>query len=79
MPVRRRRLGASAGNDRRTLVCSATLVLSKGDLLDMRTKAVSRAFIDGRSISLENKQTYLERKFRSKYGLLKICIMRLCI
>ncbi|MBF9237869.1 amidohydrolase family protein [Hymenobacter sp. BT683] len=48
---------------------SATLVLSQGDLLDMRTNAVSRAFIDGRSISLENKQTYLEKKFRSKYGL----------
>ncbi|HEX8660196.1 MAG TPA: amidohydrolase family protein [Hymenobacter sp.] len=48
---------------------SATLVLSKGDLLDMRTNAVSRAFIDGRSISLESKQTYLEQKFRSKYGL----------
>ncbi|HEX8330120.1 MAG TPA: amidohydrolase family protein [Hymenobacter sp.] len=48
---------------------SATLVLSKGDLLDMRTNAVSRAFIDGRSISLESKQTYLEKKFRGKYGL----------
>ncbi|MBJ6109693.1 amidohydrolase family protein [Hymenobacter sp. BT523] len=47
---------------------SATLVLSKGDLLDMRTNAVSRAFIDGRSISLDSKQTYLEKKFRSKYG-----------
>ncbi len=47
---------------------SATLVLSKGDLLDMRTNAVSRAFIDGRNISLENKQTYLEKKFRGKYG-----------
>ena len=48
---------------------SATLVLSKGDLLDMRTNAVTRAFIDGRSISLDSKQTYLEKKFRSKYGL----------
>ncbi|SFQ00796.1 amidohydrolase family protein [Hymenobacter arizonensis] len=48
---------------------SATLVLSKGDLLDMRTNAVSRAFINGRTISLESKQTYLEKKFRSKYGL----------
>jgi len=48
---------------------SATLVLSKGDLLDVRTNAVTRAFIDGRSISLDSKQTYLEQKFRSKYGL----------
>jgi hypothetical protein len=48
---------------------SATLVLSKGDLLDMRTNALTHAFIDGRLISLDNKQTYLERKFRGKYGL----------
>ena len=48
---------------------SATLVLSKGDLLDMRTNAVTRAFIDGRGISLDSKQTYLEKKFRGKYGL----------
>jgi len=48
---------------------SATLVLSKGDLLDMRTNAVTRAYIDGRSISLDSKQTYLEKKFRGKYGL----------
>ena len=48
---------------------SATFVLSRGDLLDMRTNAVTRAFIDGRQISLESKQTYLEKKFRGKYGL----------
>jgi imidazolonepropionase-like amidohydrolase len=48
---------------------SATLVVSKGDLLDMRTNAVTAAYIDGRSIALESKQTYLDRKFRSKYGL----------
>jgi len=48
---------------------SATLVLSQGDLLDMRSNAVTRAFIDGRSINLSNKQTYLEQKFRGKYGV----------
>jgi imidazolonepropionase-like amidohydrolase len=48
---------------------SATLVVSKGDLLDMRTNAVTAAYIDGRSIALESKQTYLDRKFRGKYGL----------
>jgi imidazolonepropionase-like amidohydrolase len=46
---------------------SATLVLSQGDLLDMRTNAVTRAFIDGRAINLSSKQTYLEQKFRGKY------------
>jgi len=48
---------------------SATLVVSKGDLLDMRTNAVTAAYIDGRSIALESKQTYLDRKFRGKYGI----------
>jgi imidazolonepropionase-like amidohydrolase len=48
---------------------SATLVLSQGDLLDMRTNQVSRAYIDGRAISLSSKQTYLEQKFRGKYGV----------
>jgi imidazolonepropionase-like amidohydrolase len=40
---------------------SATFVLSKGDLPDMRTNAVTRAFIDGRSISLDSKQTFWKR------------------
>lgn len=48
---------------------SATLVLSKGDLLDMRTNNVTYAFIDGRRTSLETKQTVLNRKFLTKYGL----------
>jgi imidazolonepropionase-like amidohydrolase len=48
---------------------SATLVVSKGDLLDMRSNALTQAYIDGRSISLESKQTALDRKFRGKYGL----------
>jgi len=48
---------------------SATLIVSKGDLLDMRSNALTQAYIDGRSISLESKQTALDRKFRGKYGL----------
>ncbi|AYA37001.1 amidohydrolase [Hymenobacter oligotrophus] len=48
---------------------SATLVVSTGDLLDMRTNNVTRAYIDGRAFSLENKQLYLNRKFSGKYGL----------
>lgn len=48
---------------------SATLVVSSGDLLDMRTNNVTRAYIDGRAFSLSNKQTYLNQKFRDKYGL----------
>jgi imidazolonepropionase-like amidohydrolase len=48
---------------------SATLVVSRGDLLDMRTNAVTLAYIDGRSLKLESKQTTLDKKFRQKYGL----------
>ncbi|WP_236704816.1 amidohydrolase family protein [Hymenobacter sp. AT01-02] len=48
---------------------SATLVVSRGDLLDMRTNNVTQAYIDGRAFRLDTKQTYLRDKFRAKYGL----------
>ncbi|UOG72906.1 amidohydrolase family protein [Hymenobacter tibetensis] len=48
---------------------SATLVVSQGDLLDMRTNNITRAYIDGRAFSPENKQLYLNRKFRGKYDM----------
>jgi imidazolonepropionase-like amidohydrolase len=48
---------------------SATLVVSSGDLLDMRTNNVTQAFIDGRAFNRTNKQTYLNQKFRAKYGM----------
>ncbi|RYY99365.1 MAG: amidohydrolase [Chitinophagaceae bacterium] len=47
----------------------ANLVLSTGDILDMRTNNVTDAFIQGRTIPLENKQTQLYDRYRSKYGL----------
>ncbi|MEM9920588.1 MAG: amidohydrolase family protein [Bacteroidota bacterium] len=47
---------------------AATLFISKGDALDMRTCKVEKAFIDGRSINLDNKQEALYRKFKQKYG-----------
>lgn len=46
---------------------SATLFISEGDALDMRTNAVIAAFIDGRSIDLDNKQKKLYRKYSEKY------------
>ena len=45
----------------------ATLVVSSGDLLDMRSSQVTHAFIGGRRIDLGNKQTDLYHKFRRKY------------
>lgn len=46
----------------------ATLFLSTGDPLDMRTNNVTQAFIQGREIDLDNKQKALYRKFSSKYN-----------
>jgi len=45
----------------------ATLVVSTGDLLDMRSNNVTLAFIQGRSILLTDKQKYLYLKFKKKY------------
>lgn len=47
---------------------SATLIIVNGDVLDMRTSEVERAFIDGRDVSLDNKQAALYRKFGRKYA-----------
>lgn len=45
----------------------ATLLISKGDLLDMRTSVVERAWIQGRAVDLDDKQKRLYRKFSEKY------------
>lgn len=45
----------------------ATLFISEGDALDMRTCIVTAAFIQGREISLDNKQKQLNRRFEEKY------------
>jgi imidazolonepropionase-like amidohydrolase len=47
---------------------SATLIIVAGDLLDMRTSDIEQAFIDGRKVDLDNKQSELARKFREKYA-----------
>ncbi|MFS4448876.1 amidohydrolase [Maribacter sp. 2307UL18-2] len=46
---------------------SATLFVSEGDALDMRTNVLSHAFIDGRAISLETHQTELWKRYSEKY------------
>jgi imidazolonepropionase-like amidohydrolase len=49
----------------------ANIVISDGDILDMRTSIISAAFIQGRQVSLENKQTQLYERYMKKYGLMK--------
>ena len=45
----------------------ATLFISEGDALDMRSCIVTAAFIQGREIDLDNKQKQLKRRFEEKY------------
>ncbi|KVV14882.1 amidohydrolase family protein [Flavobacterium sp. TAB 87] len=45
----------------------ATLFVSDGDALDMRTNKLTHAFIQGRKISLENHQTQLNKIYTEKY------------
>jgi imidazolonepropionase-like amidohydrolase len=48
----------------------ATLFLSKGDALDMRTNIILKAYIEGRQISLETHHTELWKRFSNKYETL---------
>ncbi|BAO56175.1 amidohydrolase family protein [Nonlabens marinus] len=47
---------------------SATLFISEGNALDMRTNKLSRAFIDGRDISLDTRQKDLYERYMEKYS-----------
>ena len=47
----------------------ASLIVSTGDVLDMKTSNIVYAFISGRQIDLNNKQKALNEKFSKKYGL----------
>ena len=46
----------------------ANLFICDGDALDMRTNLLSHAFIQGREISLESRQTQLFDKYKKKYA-----------
>ncbi|MDP4953022.1 MAG: amidohydrolase family protein, partial [Flavobacteriales bacterium] len=45
----------------------ATLIVSDGDALDMRTNNIVFACISGRVLDLDNRHKLLYRKYRSKY------------
>jgi imidazolonepropionase-like amidohydrolase len=47
----------------------ANILVSEGDILDMRTNKINQAFIQGRNISLDNKQKQLYQRYNQKYGL----------
>nr|MBC7613067.1 amidohydrolase family protein [Pseudopedobacter sp.] len=47
----------------------ANIIISEGDALDMMTNNVTTAFIQGRSIDLNNVQKQLYKKYAEKYGI----------
>ncbi len=47
---------------------NATFFISKGDALDIIGNKIYKAFIDGRSISLESHHTELYKKYKKKLG-----------
>ncbi len=47
----------------------ANIVVSTGDILDMKTSNIILAYIQGRQINLDNKQKELYEKYEKKYGI----------
>ena len=47
----------------------ANIIVSEGDILDMRTSNVTDAFIQGRKIDLTDKHKLLNEKYEQKYDL----------
>ncbi len=47
----------------------ANIVISDGDILDMKGNLVTHAFIQGRQVSLDNKQKQLFERYKYKYGI----------
>ncbi len=47
----------------------ANIIVTDGDILDMKTSNVIYAFIQGRQINLDNKQKQLYEKYKYKYNI----------
>jgi imidazolonepropionase-like amidohydrolase len=47
----------------------ANIVISEGDILDMRSSVVTHAFIQGRQLDLNDKHKQLSERYKQKYGL----------
>lgn len=47
----------------------ANIIISDGDILDMRTSQVTDAFIQGRKIDLNDKQKQLNERYLKRFGL----------
>lgn len=47
----------------------ANIVISEGDILDMRSSIITHAFIQGRIIDLTDKHKQLHERYKQKYGI----------
>jgi len=47
----------------------ANIIISEGDILDMKSSVVTKAFIQGRELSLDDKHKQLNERFKTKYGI----------
>jgi imidazolonepropionase-like amidohydrolase len=47
----------------------ASLVISEGDLLDMKTNSVVLAYIAGKPVNIVNRQTELYLKYKNKFNI----------
>ena len=47
----------------------ANIIISTGDLLDMKSSNIERAFIQGRDINLEDAQKQLNETYKQKYNI----------
>ena len=47
----------------------ANIIVTDGDILDMKSSNVTYAFIQGRQVSLDNKQKELYERYKYKYGI----------
>ena len=46
----------------------ANILISKGDILDMKSSVIEYAFITGRMVKLDGKQQILYDRFKRKYS-----------
>ena len=47
----------------------ANIIISSGDILDMKSSIVTNAFIQGRELDLNDKHKELNEKYKKKYGM----------
>jgi imidazolonepropionase-like amidohydrolase len=61
------------GNDKSTGTIevdkNATLIITEGDVLNMKESTLIHAFINGEEFNLENTQTELYKKYSKRYGI----------